>query len=481
MTHRNGPNPLMIQLFCWCLLGLCLPPWALAAPPAVALPQGIDLDLQRIHTAALQSPRGMARLTELCDTIGHRLAGSVALEQAVLWAVAGLHADGQTNVRAEPVQVRAWKRGNESLQMLQPRSMPLTMIGLGNSSGTGPQGITAQLLVVSDEADLQAHAAEAKGKIVLFDNAMAPWSREQGSGYGKAVRFRSGGRVLAGKLGAVAVLVRSVTAHSLNTPHTGATQDGPEVPAIAAAAVTVEHAQMLHRLAALGPVRLHLTMDAHFDADRNSANVLAEIQGYEHPEEIVVIGGHLDSWDVGQGAHDDGAGVVHAMEALRIIRQLGLKPRRTIRVVLWTNEENGLAGARAYALAHAHELANTVAAIESDAGGFSPVGLGIEVTETVRDGQGLAVAQLQRLLNLIAIPQFSEVNPGQAGADTSPLLKTGVPGLELLTDGAHYFDYHHTAADTVDKVDPQQLQRGIDALASVAYVLAQWPGRLSRP
>ena len=388
-------------------------------------------EVQKIIDATLAKNDAWRKLEELCDDIGHRLSGSDALGRAVDWAVATLKADGQENVHPEPVMVPRWVRGAESLALVEPRELPLPMLGLGGSVPTPPGGLLGEVVVARDEAELDALGDRARGKIVLFNNPMDP--AQNGADYGKTVRFRGGGARLASAKGAVAFLVRSVTAASHRTPHTGMMSYKDAPAKIPGAAVTGEDADLMVRTIARGKrVVVRLTMGARDEGLAPSANVVAELRGREHPEEVVVIGGHLDSWDVGQGAHDDGGGVVVAMEAIRVLRQLGLRPRRTIRVVLWVNEENGLAGGEQYARDHAAELNNHVAAIEMD-----------------------------------------------SGADLSPM--PSVTGLGLNVDGAHYFDVHHSAADTLDKVDPRELSRCVAAMASLAWILAEMPGRLPRP
>lgn len=430
----------------------------------------------RLLATGLQGHGAWTRLEQLCDGIGHRLSGSPQLDQAIAWAVQSLQKDGHENVHTEPVTVPRWVRGRESLGLVEPRPLALTMLGLGGSVATPAQGITAEVVVASDEAGLKALGERVRGRIVLFDLAMPAWTAEHGARYAESVHFRVHGARLAAAQGAVAVLVRSVTAHSLDTAHTGALFYGDAPVQIPAAAVSVEHAGLLHRLADRGKVVVTLRMEAHLDGTAPSANVIAELRGTAKPEEIVVLGGHLDSWDVGQGAHDDGAGVTMAMEALDLLRRAGLRPKRTLRLVLWTNEENGLMGARQYARDHAAELPRHVAGIEADSGGFAPIGLGIELQDPA--AQARAVRQVRDLLQLVAPLGPQVALEGQSGADVSPFVPAGIPALEQFTHGEHYFDYHHTAADTLDKVDPQQLQRSAVALAIEAYVLADWPGRL---
>ncbi len=431
----------------------------------------------KIVAAATSNHGAMVKLKQLCDGIGHRLSGSAELDKAVEWAAASMKADGHEAVRKEKVMVPRWVRGAESAQLVAPRAMNLPMLGLGNSVGTPPDGIEAEVVVAADEAQLKALGDKVKGRIVLFNNPMPPWTKERGSSYGKTVRWRVGGPVKAGAMGAVAVLVRSVTAHSLQTPHTGATRYSEKVTPIPAAALTTEHAGMVARMVAAGEkVVIRLKMAAKMHPDVASANVIAELRGREKPDEVVVIGGHLDSWDVGQGAHDDGTGCVAAMEAITVLRKLNMRPRRTIRVVLWTNEENGLRGGRAYAKEHAAELPGHVAAIESDGGAFSPIGLGLKMNDPVKEE--LAAGQLKKLLTLLGSIGATSVRRGWGGADISPMGPAGVPMMGLRVHGEHYFDIHHTHADTIDKVDPDELARCVATMAVAAWTLAEWPGRL---
>jgi hypothetical protein len=427
---------------------------------------------ERIIGAAIKTPGAFHKLQRLCDEIGHRLAGSPALDRAIAWALNTMKGEGHERVRAEPVMVPSWVRGEESLLMLTPRIERIPLLGLGGSVGT-PHPIEAEVVAVENEAALRRLGTTVSGKIVLFNNPMAPYDRARHlSDYGTAVRFRIHGARWAADLGARAVLIRSVSSRSLRTPHTGAMHYGKAQRRIPAAAIAAEDADQLMRLARTGrPVRLRLHLGARHAGLVPSANVIAELRGSSRPEEIVLIGGHLDSWDVGQGAHDDGAGCVMAMEALTLLRRLGLRPKRTIRVVLWTNEELGLSGARAYARAHATALPKHVAAIESDSGAFRPIGFGVEQRDKGREQR--LVASLRTLLaQLFTALDATSVFPGHAGADLLPLLKTDIVLLGLRVEGSAYFDYHHSAADTLDKVDPADLNRGVAAMALMAYVLA---------
>ncbi len=430
----------------------------------------------QIIAAGREKNDSWLKLQELCDDIGNRLSGSDSLAQAVEWAQRSLKADGQENVRAEEVQVRKWVRGNEYCELVSPRSLKIEMLGLGGSIATPGEGLTAEVIVVKSKDELDVLPDESiRGKIVVFNFAMPKYTVEKGSGYGAAVQYRTNGAKWASERGAVAALVRSVTAKSLNTPHTGAMRYGGAETRIPVAAITIEAAEMLDRLQARGKKSVvKLYMEATDEGMVASANVLGEIVGSKKPEEIVVIGGHIDSWDVGQGAQDDGAGCVAAMEALNILRKLNLQPRRTIRVVLWTNEENGLAGAQAYAARHQKEV--HVAGIESDSGGFSPEGLSVELQDEAK--QEIAVKQLAEILQLLKPINATKADSGHSGSDVGQLKVLGTACLGLNVDGSRYFDTHHTAADTVDKVDPRELGDCAICLAVAAYVLADMPGRL---
>ena len=430
----------------------------------------------RIIAAGRKENDAYLKLQELCDDIGHRLSGSESLEQAIEWAQASLRADGQENIRTDKVMVRKWVRGNESCEMISPRPLKIQMLGLGGSIATPKEGIEAEVVVVENKEALDALPDEKiKGKIVVFNVPMPRWSPTTGSGYGKVVQYRSKGATWASERGAVAALVRSVTAYSLDSPHTGAMRYSADVPKIPTAAISVEGATLLARLQARGkkPV-VKLMMEASDHGQVPSANVLAEIVGSEKPEEIVVIGGHIDSWDVGTGAHDDGAGCVAAMEAMNILRKLKLRPRRTIRLVLWTNEENGIAGATNYLARHQNET--HVAGIESDSGGFAPEGLSVEMKDEKR--QDRATEQLREIAQLLKTINATKVVSGFSGVDVGQLKVLGTACLGLQVDGRRYFNTHHTWADTVDKVDEKDLTECSITFAVAAFVLADMPGRL---
>lgn len=431
---------------------------------------------KQIIESAKKENGSYLKLQELCDDIGHRLSGSDALDRAIEWAQESMKNDGQENVHSEAVTIRKWIRGDEGCELLEPRPMKINMLGLGWSIGTPSEGITAEVISVGSKAELDALPDKAiKGKIVLFDYPMAMYSETDGAGYGDAVQYRSNGASWAAKRGGVAALVRSVTAYSLDSPHTGAMRYDAEVKKIPAAAISVEAAMMISRLQKRGKkCVVKLTMNAKDLGEALSANVIAELVGTEKPEEVVLVGGHIDSWDVGQGAQDDGAGCVAAMEAINILRKLNLKPKRTIRVVLWTNEENGLAGARSYAARHQND--DHVAGIESDSGGFKPQGLTIDAQDEQK--AQIALAQLTEILALLEPIGATRVKPGYSGADVGQLKTLGTMCMGLSVDGRLYFNTHHTNADTVDKVNPKELTDCAITLAVAAFVIADMPNRL---
>ena len=420
---------------------------------------------RRIIAAATANHDAYARLGDLVDGFGSRLSGSVALERAIDWIMEEMKADGLQNVRGEPVMVPHWVRGQESLDLVLPRPRKLPMLGLGGSIATPPGGIRAEVLVVSSYDDLAARADEARGRIVLFD---VPFTN-----YGETVQYRGGGAVAAARAGAVASLIRSVASGSMQSPHTGGMRYEDGVTRIPHAAITVEDAQMLHRMQDRGErIEVLLKMEAQTLPDAPSRNVMGELVGSEFPDEVVVLGGHIDSWDVGQGAMDDGGGVVAAWEAVRLIKELGLKPRRTIRAVGWTNEENGGAGGRAYAEAHADEM--HVLAMESDGGVFKPQGFGFT-------GSDEAFAIIQEIGKLLEGIGSGTMTRGGGGADIGPLMeRSGVPGMGLNVDGTRYFWYHHSDADTLDKLDPDDVALCVATMAVVAYIVADLPEGLPR-
>jgi carboxypeptidase Q len=442
----------------------------LAALPAAAGAQSADAyraAADRLIDAALRDSAAWNRLAELTDTFGHRISGSVALERAIDWTLGRMRADGLENVRGERAMVRHWERGTESAELITPRRKPLSMLGLGGSVGTPAGGITAPVVVVTSFDDLAKRGATVKGKIVLFD---VPFTQ-----YEATRVYRTDGPSRAAKLGAVATLLRSVASSSINSPHTGNMRyDSTVARRIPAAAITVEDAMLLHRMQDRGqPLTVKLVMNARNLPDAPSRNVVAELRGREKPDEVVVIGGHIDSWDVGQGAMDDAGGVVAAWQALRVMKALGLRPRRTIRVVGWTDEEQSTGGGNAYRATHAADIDKHVFAMESDNGVFRPYGIAIVGTDSM-------LAMLRRIAPLLTRIGADSVTRGESEADVEPLSDAGVPVAGLHVDGTRYFWYHHTNADTPDKLDPADVARCVAVFAVYAYVVAEMPEVLPR-
>jgi carboxypeptidase Q len=418
----------------------------------------------RLIGAAMSDSFGWRRLATLTDTIGNRLSGSPELARAIEWAVAEMKRDGLENVHTEAVMVPRWVRGRERADILEPARHPIAMLGLGDSIGTGTAGVQAEAIVVRSFRELDAVSGRASGRIVVFN---APFTT-----YDQTRPYRSEGPSRAARYGAVAVLVRSVGPPGLRLPHTGGLNYAPNVPKIPAAAIATEDADRLQRMADRGDrIVLRLEMEAHFEPDATSANVVGELRGREKPEEVVVIGGHIDSWDVGAGASDDGGGIVATWEALRLIKNLGLRPRRTIRVVLWTNEENGTRGGLAYRDAHAAELHNHVMMLEADTGLFRPVSFAVTANNIARE----TVRMIATLLGNI---DADTVTAGGGGSDIGPsVAAAAIPAVSYEGTG-DYFLLHHTAADTVDKIAPADVSRAAAAIAVMSYVIADLPQRL---
>jgi len=387
-------------------------------------------------------------------------------------------------VKLEKVLVPHWVRGEETGALIEYPDMPegttqkIVLTALGGSVATPKDGLTAEVLVVDNFDQLEAFGRQrVTGKIVLFtakfdqrlaDNGLA------GPAYGQAVLYRAAGPSAAARLGAIATLVRSVGGAEYRLPHTGALRYAEDAPKIPAASVASEDADLITHLAGQGRVRMRLVLTPETLPDAVSYNVVADLKGRENPEQIVVVSGHLDSWDLGTGALDDGAGCGMAMQAVQLIKQLRLRPRRTVRVVLWMNEENGLMGARTYAIDHKNELVSHFAAIEADIGSGRPLGFNasgkpeiltmLQPLATILQSQGAGITQLV----------------AETGADISVIGAAGVPTFAPLQDTRTYFNYHHTAADTLDKVDPRDLQENCAVVAALTYTLANMPESLPR-
>lgn len=425
-----------------------------------------------------------AQLAHLCNNIGPRLSGSAQAQQAVQYVAAEMRRLG-LDVRLEKVMVPHWVRGIETGELVHfsgqapGTTQRVVLTALGGSVATASEGLTADVAVVDSFEKLQAMGREKiAGKIVLFNVRFDKQMAAQGSAldaYGQAVVYRGAGASAAARLGAVASLVRSVGGADFRLPHTGALRYDEDTAKIPAAAVSSEDADLIAYLAGQGSVRLHLVLTPKTLPDAESYNVIADIKGSEHPEQIIIVSGHLDSWDLGTGAIDDGAGVAVAMQTAQLIKRLGLQPRRTIRVIAWMNEENGLMGGRTYSQDHQKELGNHIAAIESDLGAGHPLGFSAHVSES-------AIEWLRPISTVLSASGAGVIKRSEnaEGADVSPLDAAGVPTLAPIQDNRTYFNYHHTAADTLDKVVPRELAENAAVAAVVAYAIANLREALPR-
>jgi hypothetical protein len=424
----------------------------------------------RIFDDALAGNAAYSKLQELCQATPHRLSGSPDAENAVAWARDQMEHDGLDDVRLEPCTVPHWERGRiATLEVTTPEAASgtyLPILALGGSVGTTAEGVEADLVRVQSFEELAALGDSARGKVVLYDRPMDPRTLDPFEAYGAAVDQRARGAVEGARHGAAAAIVRSMTLRLDDHPHTGAMRYEDGVERIPSAAVSTAGAERLAALLrAQKRVRVRLRLDCRASTDVPSHNVVGEIRGASRPEEIVLIGAHLDNWDVGQGAHDDGAGCAQVLEAMRLVRALGRKPARTLRAVLFMNEENGLRGALAYRDAHKEELAHHLLAIETDRGGFIPRGF-----ETSAEGDLLA--NLRTIAGLLEPAGASLVRTGGGGADVSVMQHEGVAVMELLTDPQRYFDVHHCVRDTLDTVSPRELEFGAAAIAAMAFCAA---------
>ena len=425
---------------------------------------------RNVFASGLDTGKAYGILKDLTSKIGARLSGSVQAEKAVEWGKRMMDAFDFDKVHLEPVKVPHWVRGPvEEASVVGLKSIgtvSLNVCALGGSTGTPEEGITAGILEVRSFEELQGRKEEAKGKIIFFNRPFDRSKLNSFEMYGGAVNQRGQGAVEAAKVGGVAALVRSMTSRIDNVPHTGAMYYVDSIPKVPAAAVSTVGADYLDSLLHSEPdATVHLKLTCQTLPDVESANVVGELTGTEKPDEVIVIGGHLDSWDKGQGAHDDGTGCAHTLEALRVLKELGLRPKRTIRAVLFMNEENGLRGGIAYARTE-RPGEKQIAAIETDAGGFSPRGFGVSADSSTFE----RVSRWEYLFEPI---EADRIRKGGGGADISELGRKGVPTIGLRVDGQRYFDYHHSDNDTIDKVNERELELGACSLAILAYVLAQ--------
>jgi carboxypeptidase Q len=475
MNPHNRPIPTSSWSPVWAaLLLLCA-----CAGPATPGGRSVDADRQvadvvdaglaaraeAIFDRALSDNEAIGFLQRLVDAAPNRLSGSAGDRASIAHTMAEMRRLGLQNVTAQPVMVPHWRRGEESAAVLAPVEEPLRITALGGSVATPADGLEGEVIMVRTFEQLRDLGSGAAGKIVFFNRPMPRVFRRTFQAYGEAVPQRTNGAVQAAMVGAKAAIVRSMTTTIDGYPHTGAMSYQDGVDKVPAAAIATADAERLAALCRQGEVRVRMKMSCESLPDAPSANVIGDLVGRELPEEIVLIGAHRDSWDLGQGAHDDGAGCAHVLEAMRLLVETGIRPRRTIRAVLFANEENGLRGGEAYAA----ELGSPMhrAAIETDTGGFSPVGF----TCSLRDE---AAEQLRGwFLPLAGYDAGAFLPGGRGGADIGPLMRAfPTIGFGMLTQSHRYFDYHHSAADTIDKVNERELAMGAAALAYAASVLA---------
>jgi carboxypeptidase Q len=460
------------------------PSWASAPQASAAEQQNFPTlllqQLSAIKSAALNDDYAYRQLEHLTENIGPRPSGSPQADAASHYVADELRKLG-LEVRLQPVTVPHWVRGTETAALVEyPGMVPgttqkIVLTALGGSTSTGPDGLTADVVVVNNFEELNALGSEkVAGKIVLFNELFDKQKAAAGyafASYGDAVRYRGAGPKAAADLGAVACLVRSVGNADYRLPHTGFS-----FPAgIPAAAVTAEDADLVAFLAGQGKVRMHLTLTPQKLPDETGYNVIADLKGAEHPEQIVVISGHLDSWDLGTGAIDDGAGVVIAMETAKILQRLHLHPSRTLRVIAWMDEESGGAGSKAYNAEYSVDFNHHVACIESDSGAAHPLGFEAKASPAAIE----ALHPVQNVLQSIGATVF---RPGanSPGADITGMADAGIPAFGVMQDGRTYFNYHHTAADTLDKVVPSELRENAAAMAVLAYALTNMTNPLPR-
>jgi len=446
----------------------------LDTPPGAWTPEQVAT-MGRLRDAALTDPYALDELRHLTDNIGPRISGSPQAQAAVEYVAAEMRSLG-AEVHLEKTSVPHWVRGVETAEvvawpgMASGTTQKVVLTALGGSVATPPEGLTADVVVVNSFSDLKALPDSAvNGKILLFNERFDKRLAAQGDGgraYGESVIYRAIGPIVAGERGAVAVLVRSVGGADYRLPHTGMTTYDPKLTKIPAAAVTAEDADLLAQLTSQGRTRLKVTLTPQTMPDADSYNVIADWKGTEHPEQVIIVSGHLDSWDLGTGAIDDGAGVVVSMQAIHLLSQLGIHPKRTVRFVAWMSEEEGSEGAATYAKDHAADIPNHIGAIESDLGAGHPTGIYV-------DGK----PELEKWLRPVAqtlqpIGAGGLISSPEAGEDISALNAKGVPGFAPIQDSRFYFNYHHTAADTFDKVDPKELNENAAVMTVLAYALA---------
>ncbi|MFA6455795.1 MAG: M28 family peptidase [Bacteroidota bacterium] len=450
----------MRTLICFCIVARFVSVSAQSAHTEIAV---------QLKDKGLQELSAYEMLKDLTGNVGHRLSGSAGYDKAVAWGKESLEKAGADSVWLEPVMVPHWVRGNIERAFVQTTrgKQELTICALGGTIGTGKQGIRGGVIEVRSFDELKNRASQAKGKIIFFNRPFDKTKVNTGEAYGGAVNQRSNGAIEAAKVGAIGVLVRSMTNVIDDVPHTGAMGYADSIPKIPAAAISTLDANMLSDLIRdEGSVTVSIELSAKKYDDVPSFNVIGEIRGTDHPEEIVLVGGHLDSWDKGTGAHDDGSGVVQSIEVIRLLHSLPSRSKRTIRTILFANEENGLRGGKAYAARLENVKEKHLAAIESDAGGFLPRAFGVSA-------DSLTFEKISAYLQLLSVAGIDKIEKGGGGADISQLKKFGTAMIGLDPKAQRYFDYHHSDHDTIDKVHPRELELGAIAMSILAWAIAQ--------
>ncbi len=478
MSHYSrSRSPDIVKTFIALLFVATLATTALPAPPDSSTARPYEMVAMQLITDGLGSGQAYRMLSELTGSVGARLSGSPQADRAIEWARRTMTDLGFDKVWLEKVMVPHWVRGpiEEAYAEGAPGRdrMPLSVAALGGSIGTPGGPVTASVVQVKSFEELRAMGSAARGKIIFFNRPMDPAKINPFEAYGGAVDQRGQGAIEAARAGGVAAIVRSMTLRRDDFPHTGGMRYNDSIARVPAAAISTLDADYLDSLlGAEKDVRVSLRLSCETLPDVEQANVIGEIRGTEKPDEVLVVGGHLDSWDKGTGAHDDGAGSVQAIEALRLIRAAGLHPKRTIRAVLFINEENGLRGGTDYAKRDRGSERH-ILAMESDAGGFTPQGFGVSTDSAILAKDPGIVSKLATWSYLFAPIGADDISAGGGGADISPLGRLGVPCVGLNVDAHRYFDYHHSDNDTFDKVNARELHLGASVMAILLYVIAQ--------
>ena len=439
--------------------------------PGFSMAQDHEANIKKIYDAELYSGHTYQNLRYLCKEIGNRLAGSPGAAAAVEWTRQLMESYGFDTVYLQPVMVPHWERGGKDVVKIinsgKHGQLELTALALGNTHGTGAKGLIGEVVEVKSIPELKVLGEKVRGKIVFFNGPMDPTMIDAFTAYGGANAQRSAGAGEASKLGAIGSIVRSLSNRIDDIPHTGNQRYNPDFPKIPALAISTQDAELLSELLAEQPdLKLYLESHGEMKPDKLSYNVIGEIRGSEKPEEIIAVGGHLDSWDVGEGAHDDGAGCMQGIEALRLYKEFGWKPKRTIRAVMWMNEENGLRGGQEYAKVAKEKGEKHIAAIESDSGGFLPIGFSSSGSDEQR-------AKLASWAPYFRPYQVWNLEKPGGGADIGPLRDRGPILIGLEPDSQKYFIYHHTEVDVFEAVDQRELELGAAAMTALVYLLEQ--------